>query len=67
MTQGKKFRVHGFCLVPVEGLIEVEAENADEALAKAQAAFKADRRAVLVSGSADEGAAFDWQPTAEPI
>lgn len=45
----------------------VEAGSPEEALKKALVMFEADKAALLESNTADEGAAFDWQPNAEPI
>ena len=62
-----KFKVHGFCLVPVAAEIEVEASSPEQALDKAMASWAADKRALIVAGSEDECAAFDWRPTAEAV
>ena len=62
-----KFKVHGFCLVPVVAEIEVEATTEEQALAKAMASWAADKCALIVAGSVDEGVAFDWRPTAEAV
>ena len=62
-----KFKVHGFCLIPFAAEIEVDAETPKEAVAKAMEAWNADKRTLIVAGSEDEGAAFDWQPTAEAV
>lgn len=62
-----KFKVHGFCLVPVAAEIEVEAATSQQAIDQAQAAWDADKRTLIVAGSLDEEAAFDWRPTAEEI
>lgn len=62
-----KFKVHGFCLVPVAAEIEVEAATAEQAINKALSAWEADKRALIVAGSEDEGAAYDWRPTAEAV
>lgn len=60
-----KYRVHGYCLVPCEALIEVDASSEAEALQKARLAWNANKAAVICGNSADERAACDWQPTAE--
>lgn len=60
-----KYRVHGYCLMPAEAEIEVEAGSAEEALQNAMAAWGTNKRALIDRNSVDEGAAFDWQPTAE--
>ena len=60
-----RYRVHGSCFVPMEAEVVLEAESPEQALALAHAQFKADPRLLIGSNIADEGAAFDWQPTAE--
>lgn len=61
-----KFHVKGICLVPMYAETTVDAATPAEALAKAQAEFKRNPRELLISNSADDSAAHDWQPEAIP-
>lgn len=62
-----QWRVAGFALIPVGAVAYVEAATAEEALLKAQAEWARDKRSLLVPNSEDDSAAFNWQPTAEPL
>ncbi len=61
-----KFIVKGICLVPMEAEATVEADTPVQALSLAQEQFKANAKALLISGSMDEDAAFDWVAEALP-
>lgn len=52
--------------MPVGAVAYVKAATAEEALAVAQHHWQADKTALIISGSEDPSAAFDWQPSAEP-
>lgn len=62
-----QWRVHGYAFVPVGGVAYVEAASEKEALEKAQAEWAANKGDILIQGSEDFAAAFDWQPSAEPL
>jgi hypothetical protein len=61
-----KYIVSGICIAPMYAEVELEADTPDQAIALAQARFKTDPGSVLVSNSADEGSAHDWQRDATP-
>lgn len=63
----RRWRVHGYALMPVEAEVCLEAPDAKAALAKARLLWQQNKRQLIVGNSEDEGAAFDWQPTAELI
>jgi hypothetical protein len=63
--QRGKYLVSGYCVVPAKAELEVEADTPAEAVRIARAEWRRDHRSLLVPNSADEGSAFDWQPTAE--
>jgi hypothetical protein len=63
----KKWRVHGYALVPVEVEMEVAACTEKGALAIAQHRFKMNKNQYVYGSSVDGGAAYDWEPTAEVI
>lgn len=58
----RRYRVHGYCMVPHECAMEIEASNPHEALLKAMAS---NWRYYIDHG--DDRAATDWQPTVEEI
>lgn len=62
-----KYKVSGFCLVPMFAVIEVLAATPEKALEAAAIAWKSDKQRLIDHGSADELSAFDWRPTADPI
>lgn len=62
-----KYRVHGYCFVPQEAEIIVEAESEDEAIKIAGKAWKKNKCALIVPMSAEENSAFDWQPSAQRL
>lgn len=62
-----QYRVHGYCLVPCEAEIVVDAGTPDEAMTIAMAAWQAEKSALIISNSADADSAYEWQPTAEPV
>lgn len=62
-----KFQVKGFCLVPCEASIEVEASSEADALKKARVAWANSHSMLIDQGSVDFSAAFDWQPSAEKL
>lgn len=59
-----KYHVKGICMVPMYAEIEVDAATPEEAVKKAQAEFKRNPRALLISNSTDDSAAHDWRPEA---
>lgn len=61
----KLFRVSGVCFVPTECTMEVESENADEALqiAKSNDGWKS----CIDQNGGEYGSAFDWVPFAEEV
>lgn len=61
-----RWLVNGICMVPMQAQTFVEAETAERAMELAQAQFKTRPDALLVSGSADENAAWDWRPEVTP-
>lgn len=61
-----QWRVHGFALMPVGAVAYVEAATEAEALEKARAMWKADKTSLIIPGSSDESAAYDWEPSADP-
>ena len=63
----KTYRVHGYCMVPCEAEFLVTARDANDALRQALSAWDKDKRPMIVSNSVDEGAAYDWRPTAEVV
>lgn len=63
----KTYRVHGYCMVPCEAEILIDATDANDALLKALTAWNKDKQPLIVGSSVDEGAAYDWQPTAELV
>ena len=60
----KRYRVHGFCLVPTECQMTVEAASPEEAVRVALASRWTDH---IDSQGADERSAFDWRPDAQEI
>jgi hypothetical protein len=62
----QQWRVHGYALMPVGAVAYVDAATEEEALEKAQALWRADKRSLLIPGSEDLGAAADWEPSADP-
>ena len=44
----------------------MDAESSEDAVTKSLAMFDLNKRALIDLKNADEGAAFDWQPSAEP-
>ncbi len=50
----------------MEAVTSIEAETPEQALKLAHAQFNADAKLLLVPGSEDEGAAFDWVAEALP-
>lgn len=62
-----KYKVHGYCLVPTEAELEVEADSPEDAVSKAQAIFRRRPQDLIVSQSSDDFSAYDWQPTAREI
>lgn len=58
----RAYRISGACLVPATATIEVEAENAEQALAMAREKFKANPRGHIEGNSYDDTCAFDWEP-----
>lgn len=52
---------------PMKAEIVVEAATPDDAISLAKLYWQDGPRALLVPGSEDEGAACDWQPSAEPV
>lgn len=65
MSDKKTYRVRGYCLVPCEALVEVQACSEAEALKQANAIWEDRKTGIIDQGSCDYDAAFDWQPSAE--
>lgn len=63
----KTYRLTGYALVPVEVEMEVDAEDEQTAIQIGQAHFKSDPSAYVVSNSADECSACDWEPSATEL
>jgi len=63
----RRWRVHGYALVPVEAEVYIDAPDVKAALAKARVLWQANKQAIIVGNSADESSAHDWRPTAELI
>lgn len=61
-----RYLVSGICMVPMQAETVVDAASPEQALKIAKDQWKQDHRRLIVSGSADEAAAYDWRPTAEP-
>lgn len=61
-----KYVVSGYCLVPMQAQVTVEANSVEQALAEARKRWDDSPRSLILAGTVDESAAFDWQPTAEP-
>lgn len=62
--QPGRYLVSGYCLVPVKAEIEVDAQSPEQAIWLAMEKMRQDPRSLIVPGTADEGAACEWQPTA---
>ena len=62
-----KYRVHGYCLIPAEAQIEVEADSEKEALHKAMLEWKNSKCSLIIQNSHGENSAFDWKPTAHTL
>jgi hypothetical protein len=59
-----RYLVRGYCFVPAECKMIVEASSAEEAIKKAKVS---DWKKSIVSNSHDNHCAFDWQPIAEQL
>ncbi len=62
-----KYRVHGYAMIPVEAEITVEAESPEKAMEIAQREFERDKIGLLIENSENYQAAFNWQPSVEPV
>lgn len=62
-----KYRVHGYAMIPVEAEITIEASSPEEALKLALGEFERDKIGLLIENSEDYQAAFDWQPSVDPV
>jgi hypothetical protein len=60
----RRYRVHGFCLVPTECTMMVDAPSPEEAVRIAIASRWQDH---IDQNGGDDRSAFDWRPNAEAI
>ena len=60
----KRFRVHGYCLVPTECVMTVEAPSPEEAVMIALASRWQDH---IDGQGGDDRSAYDWRPDAQDI
>lgn len=62
-----KYKVSGYCYVPMLAEVEVEADSITEAKVKSSVAWSENKRALIVCGTEDLNSAFGWQPIAEGV
>lgn len=62
-----KYKVSGYCLVPMHAVIDVDAESAEQAIKAAMVEWRKDKARLIESMSMDESSACDWRPTATAI
>lgn len=61
----KRFKISGYCFVPYEVKMTVEAKSGQDALKIASRMFSKDKRSYIVPNSSDESSAHSFEPHLE--